>query len=354
MKGSAFIHALPKKWSPERERMILDAVRRRDIVPITWDNIITHAGNYSAIFKVSRDALRVGDAGDSVRVSVNHRTAQQILDDLGAAPLTAKLSDQIWNQASVRIPPLSHLAWVQDGTMSDTRRMLEQSQLVDSEIAKEQARTGGLGLIADVGKDWIIDKRLWESPIVSPHCEKDPIRSVNYGWHGSAGYPSATLPGVMVIQDVGTCHGMSHTDYSQVLRLVRRDVKVCGPGMGSTGCAMVDIEAIATDPALAALVSYSGAFPEFRHPAVPRSCEPGVRCPMQGQGYIQLSSESSCPLRQCEPLPPPAPAPILAETVPTFAGEKLLYFGAGAVAGYYGFMMLNKWLRQPGRLSRFA
>lgn len=351
MKGSAFINALPKKWSSERERMILDAVRNRDIVPITWDNIVTHAGQYSAIIKVSRDALRVGDPADSVRVSVNHRTAQHILDDLGAAPLTAKLSDEIWNQAPVRLAPLPHLAWVNDGTMSDTARMLEQSRLVDSEIAKEQTRTGRRGLVADVGKDWIVDRRLWEPPIVTAHCTKDPIRSVNYGWHGNAGYPSTTLPGVMVIQDVGTCHDLNHTDYSQVVRAVRRDVKVCGPGMGETGCAIVDIDAIATDPALAGLVSYSGALPELRHPAVLRSCEPGVRCPMQGQGFIQLSSETSCPLRQCEPLPPPGPSPVLAGTIPTSAGGKLLYFGAGAVVGYYGFMMFDRWLRQPVRMS---
>lgn len=107
MKGSEFVKTLPKGAGPERERMILDAVRRRDIAPITWSPVVTGCttgGNqYVATILVSKDAVRVGDASDSIRVTTGHETAQRIADELGVALPTPMLSDQIWAQAAVRV-----------------------------------------------------------------------------------------------------------------------------------------------------------------------------------------------------------------------------------------------------------
>lgn len=362
MKGSVFARTLPSRATAARDQMIFDAVRRRDIPPIEWSPITTRYTNraghsYTATLKVSKDGLRVGDATDSFRVTVNHRTAQQIADSLGVSLISALISDQIWTQAPVRLPT-SKLTqtWFEDGTMSHTSRMLQQSAHVDRLIAGEHMK-GKRGLVADVGKDWVNTMRLWQPYTPCPTCEQDPVRSANYGWHEDKKVTSraASLPGKYVWQSVGLRHGIKHVDYSQVVRLVRRDVEVCGPGMGSTGCGIIDIRSIVTDPAIAGLVSHTGALPSMRHPGVPPSCEPGVRCPddvtkpMPGMSgdLVKVGGGISCPVA-CDKLPPvePDPTPGAPGDVPVIhaaglgAGEKVAIFAAGGLVGYFA----AKWL----------
>lgn len=367
MKGSAFAKKLPPGPGDPREKMILDAVRRRDIAPITWMPIQTtwtnSSGNtYTAEFLVSKDALRIGDAEDSLRVTTNHKTAQNIADELGLVLPTPKLSDEIWRQSKLKLKPLAHGSWVNDQTMSTTARMVEQSNLVDGLIATAQAG-GDDGLIGDVGKDWVTTIRLWREPPKSPKCEQGPIRAANYGWQVDfkAQYASETLPGIYVYQPLGLCHGLGHTDYSQVVRLIRRDVKVCGPGMGDTGCATIDINSIATDPALAGLVSHEGVLPAMRHPAVAPICESGD-CPDGKSGGAGPSGGGTqpppgggtppsttppttggcCPVRPA-PDPDPTggapsdytPLPLPIDQASMGTAGTLLAFGLGLTAGFY-------------------
>ena len=375
MKGSVFAKTLPKTAGAKREQMIFDAVRRRDIAPIEWVPITTSTTSgdgrtYTATIKVSKDALRIGDAKDSFRATVNHRTAQHIADELGVVLPTPYLSDQIWKQAQVRPSSLSqaHKSWVDDGTMSHTRRMIEQSQLVDKLVAKEQERTSKTGLIADVGKDWVTTKRLWEPYDPPARCEKGHPRAANYGWHLKQKwlYTAASDPATYVLQPVGLCHTIPHTDYSQVVRLVRRDVNVCGPGLGDTGCMVIDIRSIAGGHTLSPLVSHTGVLSAMRHPDVPPSCEDGKRCAkdageeQSGNGMGQNGNPPvdlgpiSCPI-DCEKLPPPGPDPTYGvEPYDTrqagmSAANKVMLVGAGAVVGYFAL----KWLL-PSLSSRAA
>ena len=318
MRGSTFITALPEVKGTaaptqlaQREQMILDAVRRRDIAPIKWAPVFTKFTNsqghtYTAKLLVSQDALRIGDGIDSVRVSTRHDTAQRIADDLGVALPTAKVSDEIWNQAVIRLPPKER-NWWQDGSMSYSSRMLEQHNAVERMVAEEQTKLGGKqGLIADVGKDWVTTLRLWQPYTGSG--EQGAVRAANYGWHKKKGLSrSATLPGVDVMQSIGLAHTIGHTDYSQLVRLVRREVEVCGPGMGSTGCAMLDIDQIITDPALAGLLSHEGPLEAMHHPSVQRSCDPGSRCISNFVSGMNVKSLcfSNCDKKTLAPAPDP-------------------------------------------------
>lgn len=353
MKGSAFVLTLPKFVGEKREQMILDAVRRRDIAPIEWSPIETSFTNsaghkYAARILVSKDAVRAGDAEDSFRVTTNHGTAQRIADELGVVLPTPKLSDEIWRQAVVRLPTLSqpHNSWVKDGTMSATYRMLEQSKHVDGLIVAEQHRTGKNGLIADVGKDWVTTNRLWQPYTPTPQCEKGEPRSANYGWHLAEPWQyTAETIAASVLQPVGLCHRIEHADYSQVVRLVRRDVLVCGPGMGATGCGIIDIRSIATDPAIAGLVSHTGVLDAMRHPGVAPSCD--KRCPESVDepptdvaipgNPPRPGGPVSCPVK-CDKLLPAAVDPTYG--MPSVqAGmttiDKLVMFSAGVALGYF-------------------
>jgi len=354
MRGSDFVRSLPEGNKAgefaKREQMILDAVRRRDIAPIEWVPITTTSGPYTATFRVSLDDLRVGSAIDSKRVEVNHETAQHIVDDLGVAMLTPKLSDELYAQAPIKLPPKAHpdaQKWVKDGTMSYTSRMVAYHDYLDQLIAEAIRNNGGRrGLIADVGKDWVISPVLWQTPAMTPGCAQTTIRAENYGWHTPTRwiYHAVTMPNVQVYQPFpGTCHDLSHTDYSQTLRLVRRDVEVCGPGLvpvgSSSDCVKMDIEKVATDPQLAGLLSHEGPFVEYRHPHVAPACNMAARCPSIKQGFTTMSESTTCTTGNCTPLPPVQSAPEYS-SASVSPLRQVAVFGSAAAVGYYGLRWL--------------
>jgi hypothetical protein len=279
-------------------------------------------------------------------------------DSLDSVLPTPYLSDQIYQQAPIKLPTIPQTkGWYADGTMSDTNRMLEQSQHVDRLIAEQMVKTGENGLIADVGKDWVTHPDLWQPYSPKAHCEKGHPRAMNYGWHwqpppgykGGDFYPSM-VPGLRVVQPAARCHTIPHVDYSQVVRLVRRDVDLCGAGY-TAGCGKVDIRQLATSPMLSGLVSASGTLQAMRHPDVNPSC--AKRCPEP----VQVQ-HVDVPAGQNPPEPPPEIGPIHCpagcdelpdvEPDPTWeylqaelsAADKAVMIGAGGVLGFFAVRWL--------------
>jgi len=336
VKASDFVSQLPKGPGSQRDQMIYDAVRRRDMPPIEWRSITLKSGKHVGIINVSADTLRLGEPGDSIRVSGSHLLAQRIADSLGTVIPTAKIVDEIWRQADIQLPVFSH-AWYSgkggDGTMALTRRMADQNRQVDQAIVDRGGAIEGRSLIGNAGKDWVLDKRLWGD------CAG---QAVNYGWHGSRGaHRSATLPGVTVIQTSACKHGLDHTDYSQVIRLVRPDMTVVFPdGMARE----MNIADVARDPVLAGLVSHQGLLEDFRHPGIDPSCEHDVRC-TEIPPAVTGSQSAGCSVN-CDKLPPvkPDPTKLPPPPVPSVppvpalasAGGPLLPWAIGAAAGFFG------------------
>jgi hypothetical protein len=251
MRASEVLQGVPETGS-DREELILGAVRNGYYAPVTWSTIQVAHGPYIAKLQVSSDGLRIGDTSESIRLSTGHGTAQLIANDLGSVLPTPKLSDEIWAQADVRIPPLTQ-PWYADGTMGHLSRMIEQSALVDELIAQHGGSAGQL--VADVGKDWVITRRLWNSP----------SRAANYGWLTGAGQSAAaTSVGGWVIQGIGLAHGLQHVDYSQTLRLIYREVEICD----QSSCWAEDIYDVIKDPELAPLISHEGVLPSMEHPGI--------------------------------------------------------------------------------------
>jgi hypothetical protein len=99
-----------------------------------------------------------------------------------------------------------------------------------------------------LGKDWVLTNRLLEQP--------GKRMAANYGWF------DAHAPNGVLWQPVGLAHNDEHVDYSQLLRLVRRDVEVNGRPMA--------IDEVLKDPELAWLLSKEGPLKVLRLPSVPR------------------------------------------------------------------------------------
>lgn len=202
---------------------------------------------------VFSDALKV----DGVRVNVTAEEAQRAADLLGACLTTPRIEDLIWQRAAVRIP-----AFPGDVTR---KTAAEHSAEIDAAIG------GRPGLVATVGKSWVLSNRL------------SPLAACNYGWHTSAApYRAATLAGVSVWQQPGYRHNPRHRDYSQTLRLVRRRCLVDG--------LEADLRDVLTDPVLAPLVSHEGPLRVLRQPGVAeleqRDTEPAPPPSSSGQVLV--------------------------------------------------------------------
>ena len=262
MNGRTFVKSLPAGPCQEREDKILEAVLDGDLTPIEWHEIQVYAKGHKATIKVS-SALQLGFE-DPVRFNVTHPTAQKIADaiDLTEAPgavlPTAKIVDDAWLGAAHRIKPCLQPSESAERakrgyspSMSDTLAMLRHHDDV-------QALTSAAsGLCCPEGKHWVCTNRLVGHPELA----------ANYGLEdATAPYRAVTPNGGNVWQPgPGIKHTVGHTDYSQIVALVRRIIIVDG--------AARDIEDVARDPELCWLVSSEGVMQSLRHPAVPRKSE---------------------------------------------------------------------------------
>jgi len=202
----------------QREELIVAAVAGGAIDPPEWTRIVSNYQGRRAEIQVTKDALTIL----GVRFDVTAEGAQRIADELHAILPTPRVLQLIWEQADVRLTPCTLPA---DQDMGSTVRMIEHSKCVDQRIA------GRKGLIVNVGKHWVLTNRITEKKNVA----------ANYGWF---------VKGRRPIQTVGMRHDTAHTDYSQVLRLVKPTIRVDGRE--------VDIRRIGRSPELWGLVSDEG------------------------------------------------------------------------------------------------
>lgn len=144
--------------------------------------------------RVSCDALKI----DGVRVNVDATVQQEVADRLGALLLTPKLVDEIYRR-SAKLPPSPQ------PITASVEGMIAHSGRVDQLARDRQARTPPA--LANVGKDWVLTKRLFTPENVSAR------KAANYGWLGTAVSKFPSVTGLPIIQNVGLVHSREHSDY---------------------------------------------------------------------------------------------------------------------------------------------
>ena len=215
------------------------------------------AGDHTAIFLVSQDALMI----DGVRISVIATIQQHMAYLLGASLLTPKLLDQMWAQRAVTLTPCTGSTTA----MTSSAAMIAHSKCVDDKL--EQA--GGVpadGVVQTVGKTWVITGTLPDHP----------GKACNMGWYvekpmgnGIPFDPAPTLSGAHMIQSPGYHHDTAWIDYSQIVLLVHGDCTVDGKP--------TTFASVARDPALASLVG--GVLKVLRQPGAPELVTPPTTAP---------------------------------------------------------------------------
>jgi len=212
------LEKFPSEHSKEREELLVRAVARGALDPPEWTTITSNYKGRRAQIQVTTDALTIL----GVRFDVTAEGAQRIADQLGAVLPTPRILQLVWEQAGVRIEPCTLPA---DAKMASTARMLEHSECVDQRIA------GRKGMVANEGKHWVLSNRI---------AGKTNL-AANYGWF---------IKGRRPVQTVGTRHDTAHTDYSQIVRLVKPIMRVDGRD--------IDIRHVGRSPELWGLVSDEG------------------------------------------------------------------------------------------------
>lgn len=239
--GTEILSDLPEEHGPAREQAILEAVEAREIAPLRWVDVKSTVAGHAATLRVLEDALRLGTAEDSFRVTVSPRTEQQIADMLRASLQTRKIVNLVWDQAAVRVTPS---VLPPDAFMGRTTRMKRHHDLV------EMKRAGRPGLIENVGKHWVLSNRIASLSSTA----------ANYGWFDT-GAPDVEN-GYRLWQPLGIKHNLEHCDYSQVVRLVQSQAIVDGETM--------ELAELLRDPLLSALVSDEGPLMRVRLPVPER------------------------------------------------------------------------------------
>ena len=215
---TAVLQTFPANHSREREDLIVQAVARGAFDPPEWTTITSNYKGRRAQIQVTTDALTIL----GVRFDVTAEGAQRIADQLHAILPTPRILQLIWEQAAVRIDPCT---LPPDEKMASTARMVQHSHCVDQRIG------GRTGMVANEGKHWVLSNRI---------AGKENL-AANYGWF---------MRGRRPVQTVGTRHDTAHTDYSQILRLVKPIINVDGRD--------IDIRHVGRSPELWGLVSDEG------------------------------------------------------------------------------------------------
>lgn len=182
--------------------LLLAAVLAGEHVPPTWAEVTIDGLTVC----VATDALRarVPEAEEPIRLPASYRETIAICRALDCLPPTREISDAVWAAAAVHVAPRGLVV-----TAADARMMMsvEWSMRHHESIEARLDDVQEGALIADVGKDWILDNGL-------------AVRgAVNYGWRTSA---------TRMLQPLGHGHNDKHWDYSQVLRAVRRCARLDG------------------------------------------------------------------------------------------------------------------------------
>lgn len=235
-----------------------------------WAPLYSEANGYKLTMAVTRDAIKfpmhitksgsVEPESRLVRRMVNALETQQAADFLFCLMMTPKLEDLIFQQATVRLEPITQI----DGNICAISTDVRHSELVDSAVTK--AGDDG-GLICTVGKSWVLSNYL---------ADPKPLKygastACNYGWLGKTAGHLAVTPGLHAWQPPGYQHNDVHADPSQTLRLVYGAAELTHPDGGTE---VIRLQDVALNSSMAKLISHEGPLRHLRQTGVPAPQDP--------------------------------------------------------------------------------
>jgi hypothetical protein len=236
--GLSFAKMIRHVDEGSRERSILRELRRgnipdflRELARIQYNAKTRTGRTVTVTLWVMKDYLAVGDDDDFVRVPMSPVTAQRVADAFGFSLPTARIVDEIYRAASIRLPPYPFRP---SDAMVTTEEFLRHDRVIRFQLNNDTPDE----LIAGHKKDVVLSNQLNDRP------QKVAI----YGWHQVSGLP---------IQPLSTVHGNWYADYSHGIRLIS--------GMLLIDDRPLPLAEVLQDAELAPVVSYEGALGFIRY-----------------------------------------------------------------------------------------
>ncbi len=229
--GSAFMQRMIPLPLEEREEEIYQAFAAgnmpdflRETIRLKGTFTDSLGQSHELIYEVMPDYLAIGSNEDFCRIPMNPNTAQRLANLFGGSMITSKISDHIYENASVKLAPFFYKP------VGRENESIEKFILHNEQIEKQKSEAMGQNgqLIAGIKKDVILSNRITNSP----------NKVVIYGWHQLNGIP---------IQPVYSGHVDWYVDYSHGIRLMNQQVILDGE--------VVSVSKILSDPILYTLLS---------------------------------------------------------------------------------------------------
>lgn len=211
--GSAFIERIQLLDRTEREQEIQRAVlrgnvpeRARFLVPVQFSMRLKDQPLRTAQIYVAADYMSIGSDQDFVRIPMTPGSCLAIADSIDCSLLTPKLSDDVFQAATLRLAP-KPLSVERESpvTFAQHHAMIEAQILA---LPREQQGVIPY-IVSGIKKDIVWTRKLFDKA----------NRVAIYGWHYPDGRP---------IQPVYAGHVDWYTDYSHGLRLIENEVIVDG------------------------------------------------------------------------------------------------------------------------------
>ena len=209
--GTAFMSRIASLPLVEREDEIYKALASgnvpdflRNTVMLTGEFADSAGIRHQVTYEAMPDYLSVGSNTDYCRIPMNPHTAQRLATLFGASLITSKLSDHLYQNASVKLAPFNYIP---DGNANE---QVTKFQEHNAQIEKQRLEAGAQNgqLIAGIKKDVILSARTGK-----------PGKVVIYGWHKPDGKP---------IQPSYGGHVDWYVDYSHGIRFINNQVLIDG------------------------------------------------------------------------------------------------------------------------------
>lgn len=202
-----------------------------------------------------------GKTYDGVRLPVTAVEMQQIADLTDCMMLTPKMVDLIWLEAGVsgtQIDSVINLGPNAIVAEADIHKVHEHVELALTQAGGDKGE-----IIDSVGKYWVVCNAMLNGKFSASQRQ-----AINYGWPTKkyAGNGPGVTGQCKVWQTIGSQHDVGHYDPSQTIRLMYRTAMLLKAG--ETEWAEIDLYTVASDPALAGLISHEGVMHIVRQQGV--------------------------------------------------------------------------------------
>lgn len=212
MTGTQFIASVASMSFTNRENAIYNEFAKgnipdfmRTLQKIQSTFLDANNVSHTVVYEVMPDYLCIGSNDDFCRMPMGPITAQKIANLYGMTMPTAKLVDDVYGKAPLKVEPLP--LNIPDADKVTPATFLNHNSMIENQRTSSGQPLGTL--MGGTKKDVVISNK-----IVDP---TRPGNVVIYGWHQLNGTP---------IQPLTNIHSASYVDYSHGIRLMNVELLV--------------------------------------------------------------------------------------------------------------------------------